>query len=290
MSNIRVTHDTDPNNARSESYVAINPHNTLQIVSISKKFRDIHNYDFTLATQFSTDGGLTWQESADLALAADFTILSDPALAWDDAGTLFLAGLSGKNPPNPALVGIEIYISNDGGQTWNGPKRIHGSSGDDKEWIVADANPDSPFHGRVYAVWDDGFGPTKMRFARTRDHGATWVGTGSGATAPGTELVSSGSFSPEINVAANGDRFMIWASGTEIKLLVSTDGGDSFQFRTSPATGIALLGAVNVPNLPNESFRVGTIPTACVSGQKIFVAWADMREGPSRIYQARSED
>jgi len=291
MSNIRVTRDTDPNNARSESYVSINPHNTQQIVSISKKFRDIHNYDFTLATQFSTDGGLTWQDSADLALAADFTILSDPALAWDDVGTLFLAGLSGRNPPNPILVGIEIYISNDGGQNWNGPKRIHGSAGDDKEWIVADANPDSPLHGRVYAVWDDiQSGGTKLRFARTKDHGANWIGTGNGTTPAGTELVSSGSFSPEINVSGSGDIFIIWASGTEIKLLVSTDGGDSFQFRASPATGITLLGAVNVPNLPNENFRVGTIPTACVSGQKIFVAWADKREGPSRIYHARSED
>ena len=38
MSNIRVTHETDLNNARSESSLAINPNNTQQIVAGSKRF------------------------------------------------------------------------------------------------------------------------------------------------------------------------------------------------------------------------------------------------------------
>lgn len=37
MSNIEVTHDADPNNARSESAIVINPNNPLQIVASSKK-------------------------------------------------------------------------------------------------------------------------------------------------------------------------------------------------------------------------------------------------------------
>ena len=50
MANIQVTHDSDINNARSESALVVNPKNPLQIVSSSKKFSNIHTYDFTLAT------------------------------------------------------------------------------------------------------------------------------------------------------------------------------------------------------------------------------------------------
>ena len=59
MPNIQVTHNTDPNNARSESAILANPNNPLQIVAASKKFRNMQTYDFTLATSFSTDGGRT---------------------------------------------------------------------------------------------------------------------------------------------------------------------------------------------------------------------------------------
>jgi hypothetical protein len=38
MANIQVTHSAGPNNARSESSVAVNPQNPQQIVSASKKF------------------------------------------------------------------------------------------------------------------------------------------------------------------------------------------------------------------------------------------------------------
>ena len=65
MSNIQVTHDSSPSNARSESCIAINPNNPMQIVCASKKFSDIQNYIFTLATAFSTDGGFSWREPHD---------------------------------------------------------------------------------------------------------------------------------------------------------------------------------------------------------------------------------
>jgi hypothetical protein len=108
MSNIRVTHDTSLNNARSESSILINPNNPQQIVAGSKKFKDIHNYDFTLATAYSTDGGLSWHDSADLPMPG-FSLLTDPVLAWDDAGNVFLVGISGNNPPTFNAIGIEIY-------------------------------------------------------------------------------------------------------------------------------------------------------------------------------------
>ncbi len=292
MHNIQVTHDASLNNARSESNIAINPNNPMQVVAGSKKFNNIQNYDFTLAIAYSTDGGATWHDSTALPMPG-FSLLTDPALAWDDAGHVYLVGLSGNNPPTFNTIGIEIYKSLDGGATWSKPNRIHTSTGDDKQWAAGDSSPGSLFHGHVYAVWDDG---SNMRFARTKDYGATWIGTGAGNTPAGSILVND-SFSPEINVAANGDIYIVWISGSEIKMIVSKDGGDSFHQAVSPATGVSTISASSLPTIdgwkvfPGGNFRVLTIPTACVFGQMVAVAWADLREnGVSRIYYALSID
>jgi hypothetical protein len=110
VTNIQVTHDSDVNNARSESSLVVNPNDPMQIVSASKKFNNIHTYDFTLATQYSTDGGQSWHDSAAFSMP-NFTVMTDPTMAWDDAGNVFLVGLAGKNPPTWNVVGIVIYKS-----------------------------------------------------------------------------------------------------------------------------------------------------------------------------------
>ena len=133
MPNVQVTFDTDLNNARSESSLAINPNNLLQVVAASKKFADIHTYNFTLATEYSTDGGQTWSPSSALGLPQGATVMTDPTLAWDDSNNVFLVGLTGYNPPAWDTIGIVIYKSSDGGQTWSAPNPIHNSPGDDKQ-------------------------------------------------------------------------------------------------------------------------------------------------------------
>jgi len=292
MPNIQVTHDTDLNNARSESAILANPNNPLQIVASSKKFRNIQNYDFTLATSFSSDGGLTWHDSAEVP-TPDWDMLSDPTLAWDDSGNLFLVGLPAQNPPNGNVVGIAVYKSSDGGQTWSAPNLIHSSGSDDKQWVAGDANPSSPHRGRVYIVWDDGH---DLRFARSLDHGATWVGAAGHST---PSVLANPSFSPEINVAADGTVYIVFMNdifqGNKIRLLVSSNGGDSFSEATPPATGVTGAAAVlpspfGWPNLPGANFRLVTAPTACVFGQTVTVAWDDFREGVGRIYYALSPD
>lgn len=284
MSNIQVTHDTSLENARSESSLAINPNNTQQIVAGSKKFIDYHNYDFTLATSYSSDGGLHWNDSAPFALLPGWTGISDPAIVWDDSGNVFLVGLAFNNPPAGDTIGIAVYKSTDGGQTWSAPNLIHTSAGDDKQWAAGDGNPASPFHGRVYAAWD---GPGGLCFARTLDHGGTWIGTGA---SPAGATIAPSSFSPEVNVAADGTVYIIFMEmpgGPEIKMVKSTDGGNSFQPTASPATGIH---SFSITTLPGGNFRVITVPTACDFGSTIVVAWSDIREGNQRIYYAVSTD
>ncbi len=257
MSNVQVTFDTDLNNARSESSLAINPNNLLQVVAASKKFADIHTYNFTLATEYSTDGGQTWSPSSALGLPKGATVMTDPTLAWDDSSNVFLVGLTGYNPPTWNTIGIVIYKSSDGGQTWSPPNPIHDSPGDDKQWAAGDAYPGSPFRGNVYAIWDNG----GLAFARTTDHGASWQGT---AGAAAGNIISTGTVYPEITVSDDGTVYVVSTDAVSvIEILASTDGGASFSARTNPATGITSLetAAPRVdgwPVLPGGSFRVIT--------------------------------
>ena len=168
MPNIQVTHGSSLNDARSESILAINPNDPAQIVGASRKCIDISAYVFTVAAVYSADGGMTWQDSAPLATPG-WEGLSDPALAWDDSGNVFLIGSAITNPPTTDYVGIAVYKSTDGGTTWSAPNLIHASY-DEKAWATGDAGSAS-FHGRVYVVWNDNASGVILRFARTLDHG-----------------------------------------------------------------------------------------------------------------------
>jgi len=291
MQNVQVTYDTSTNNARSESSVAINPNNPDQIVAASKKFANIQTYDFTLATEYSTDGGQTWQASPALALPEGATVMTDPTLAWDDSNNVFLVGLTGYNPPTWTTIGIVIYKSSDGGITWSAPNPIHNSLNDDKQWVAGDSSPSSPFHGNVYTVWDNG----GIAFARTTDHGTTWTGT-SGAAA-GTLIASAETVYPEITVSDTGTVYVVSTDAASlVAMMVSTDGGVSFQAAANPATGITTLEdalpAVDqqFPELPGGTFRVISDPTVAAYGDILLVAWSDYREGAARIYYVRSVD
>jgi hypothetical protein len=57
--NVRVTVDADPAHARSESSIAVNPLNHLNMVGASKRFSDPATYAFTLAAYATSDGGQT---------------------------------------------------------------------------------------------------------------------------------------------------------------------------------------------------------------------------------------
>jgi hypothetical protein len=173
--------------------------------------------------------------------------------------------------------------------------------GDDKQWAMGDGNPNSPHYGNVYAAWDDGagIGASKLAFARTTDHGATWKGIkgggGGGVDQPaGTAIPGvTDSGSPEFAIASDGTVYIVWTAGDTIKFVKSADGGDSFSPPKVVASGITLLDELPTTNgwhhFPGATFRVESFGTICTgSGNNLLVAWPDLREGVSRIYYRRS--
>lgn len=288
--NRRVSCSINPSNDRSESALAINPKDPYHLVGASKKFTDPHTYSFSLIAYVSRDGGQSWKESAPLALLYDWVGVSDPALAWDDLGNVYLFGLPFGALSDEDIRGMVVYKSTDGGLTWSAPNHIHNVHGDDKQWAVGDVNPTSPYYGRVYACWDSaGLGGSQLCFARSKDHGTNWISIKSGGIdqPAGTPIPGiSDSGSPEINVARDGTVFIVWWNGgSMIKFVKSTDGGDTFSAVKIVASGITAIPS----KLPGGKFRTYSLPTACAgTGNNIVAAWADYRQGVSRIYYRRS--
>lgn len=310
--NSRVTISKSPKNARSESSIAINPRNPYNMVAASKRFTDPTKYEFSLATYTTFDGGVSWTEAAPLKLQSDWAGVSDPALAWDISQStqdtsndiVHLVALPFTPDPGP-IIGIAVYQSADGGSTWSSPKLIHTSvkppdREDDKQWAVGDSNPFSPYFGNVYAVWDDGpgVGDSNLAFARTIDHGKNWIGLKgqkAGSDIPGVQ--DSGA--PEPSVASDGTIYIVWLGNNDrdVKFVKSINGGDSFTDPMVVAKGIIPLSYPYIENthgwshFPGATFRMGTYCTGCTSaGTNLIVAWADYREGISRVYYRRSTD
>ncbi len=301
--NRRVTCSPDPHNDRSESALAISPKDPYNMVGASKKFTDPHTYAFSLAAYYTFDGGQSWNEAPPLKLlntgdmddggvvwtGDPWAGVSDPAVAWDDVGNAYLVGLMFGTPTQSDpyhFLGMAVYRSTDGGRTWSAPRVIH-KGRDDKQWAAGDLNPASPYHGNVYAVWDD-LAANALAFARTTNNGASWIGVG--AQPAGAPIASDMGFG-EVNVANDGTVYVFGvgsdAGQAAIKFIKSKDGGQSFTASALVATGIT-----PVPyTLPGGTFRLGTLPTGCCgSGNRILCAWPDYREGAARIYYNRSNN
>jgi hypothetical protein len=297
--NRRVSCSKLPND-RSESVLAVNPADPYHMVGASKRFTDPANYVFDLATYATFDGGLSWSEAQRPKLEDGWGLLSDPVIAWDDAGNVYLVSL----PLDKAdeFLGIAVYKSTDGGREWGKPAVIYEGKAD-KPWAMGDTNPasKSKHHGNVYAVWlkatkfqDEG----ELQFARTKDHGATWQGALSQSgdrQSAGSPLFAAddekGFSSPELTVAADGTVYIVWFDDVAKSILFtsSTDGGDTF---SSPA--VVAIDVKAPPNiLRGTRFQSDIAPTAATATDEkgvttVVFAWTDQTPGTSRVYYRRS--
>jgi len=301
--NVQVTHSANVNHARSESVVSINPLDGQNIIAASKRFRNLHTYDFVVEAAVSFDGGKTWDASS-LPLHRDWGVnpgMSDPTIAWDSHGWayLFVGPHWKSNDPgdavgNPAIgIGVWVYISRDGGTSWGTPIEVSGARTDDKQWAASDVSQGSPHYGNVYVAWAAG---TPLHFGRSQHPGTAWVGPG-GKT-PAQSSLHPNAFAPEVSVGPDGTIYIFWHNdgSTSIELVTSSDGGQSFTAPRSVVTGIKSIrghapATGGWPHFPGGTFRVITLVTGCVVGPKtLMVAWADYRDDVSRIYFRRSTD
>ena len=284
---------------RSESCIAVNPNNAQNLIGVSKKFTDPAAYLFKIGVIYTFDGGDTWTE-ADLPVDPAWDCLTDPWVAFDHLGNAFLVVEPDRFHPDKQhsvdsldAFGMYVYRSQDGGRSWEQPKLLDADSRDDKQCVACDDNPQSPFYGNVYVVWG-AFAP--LKFARSTDHGESWQGQAGGQV--GEIAHVDPTYAPELSISSDGTLHILWhvPGSAAIYYVRSTDGGNSFERPKRVVEGVhSLSGHLptvgGFPQFPGANFRVLTMVTDCVSsGQVLLVAWADMREGHSRIYYRCSLD
>jgi len=193
----------------------------------------------------------------------------------------------------PAMA---VSRSADDGASWRAPVIVSSSSDNpvdfnDKDYIWADANPNSPFFGNVYASWtlfigagrfgkSNTFSPEPIVFARSTDGGQTWshIIRLSQSANNGAVGGRQGSL---IRSGPDGTVYVFWLGAinhhSEQLVAVSHDGGNTFG-------GPMPVAAVNdIPSpLGGSSFRDNSFPSADVNQQTgaLYVVWANEEGTP----------
>ncbi len=287
-----------PNQSRSESAVAINPLNPRNIIAISKKFIDPVKYHFTVEPLVTTDGGYTWSPLP-LPAPANWDGMTDPVVAFDHLGTAFVVAEPLRFDPNDIVVtGLQVFRLPNGRSSWSAPQSLIVGrlvdGNDDKSWMACDRGTNSVWKGRVYAAWGVG---GKLRVARSKDGGASWIGAGN-LDAGADVLGTNGVYAPEVSVDDNGIVHIVWHSpgSTTITYTRSIDGGETFAAPRHVVNGVVGLTSPPLPKsgswaeFPNAKFRVLTLATGCAVGNRFLVAWSDLRDGYARIYYHYSDN
>jgi hypothetical protein len=169
--------------AQNETWVAVNPNNTRQIISA---YNDYRRGDGTCGVSYSRDGGRTWADTTTPNGFVDgapfggkprqyFQAGGDPSVAWDTRGNAYLSCLAFKrgrtiSPDIDQSSGFYVFRSTgSGGASFNFPGRpvaVHNDTAGagnfllDKQLMAVDGHVRSPFRDRVYVTWttfaDDG--------------------------------------------------------------------------------------------------------------------------------------
>jgi hypothetical protein len=171
-----------------EPDVAVSPldRNVAIAAAHDGRFPDGGAVDISIA--WTHDGGATWHHSpvqgVTKAAGGIWDRASDPVVAFGPDGTAYLSILAISLHCPSAVV---VLRSRDGGMSWSQPFYAHFSPvcnySDDKNWIVVDNGPRSPYRGRVYQFWTPFrysggnyvSAPQAVRWSD--DHATTWSAT-----------------------------------------------------------------------------------------------------------------
>jgi hypothetical protein len=276
----------------TEPSVAINPVNPQQIAAA---FQD------NASVAYSQDGGTHWQIAAGTA-PPNYKVSGDVSIAYDLHGHAILCfiafdklGTAEYWAHNATRNGIFVRRSLDGGSTWEAqaiaideqPTRAV-MPFEDKPYIVADNNPQSPFAGNLYVGWTE-FSLTKtiILFSRSVDGGSTWSSPIEISTQEGLPRDDNGAVEGFTGtVTADGTLSVAWSAGNWIAMATSNDGGRTFTpSRKIIETGPSYFNVENVQR-SNGFPQIGSDPRSSA----LFVAWSDYRNGDVDVFCATSAD
>jgi hypothetical protein len=151
--------DCDGITPNNEPQIAVDPTDPQHMVGSSNDYQSCCDEFYT-----TFDGGQTWR-TGNMSVEAPGKKArtgSDPVTAFDvKHGTVIHSSLNFQN--DGCDGDVVVSLSKDGGIHWDTVVEVADSGGptscdvngvfNDKEWVITDNNPGSPFYGRTYLTW-----------------------------------------------------------------------------------------------------------------------------------------
>ena len=286
-------------NAQSETWMAVNPTNPMNVIATANDNAYLSGYDgWRMSSFYSKDGGKTWKHSpTPRNLGAYFTphktysaTIFDPAVTFDSKGDAYYAyGFTetGKTVNTEEKNGVFVVKSTNGGENWEGfseeyPNRIVAITGDgfssynpfhDRYTMTADISPTSKYKDNLYIAWRVFRGVEGVVVSVSSDGGNYWEPykkVGEGGQAPMPACGPDG----EVYIAYID---MNYSTKTSSAMFVkSTNGGADFS-NPIEAQKVFSIGTTDPTNgrftlADKQKMRVSSVPQIAV----------DISNGPNR--------
>lgn len=248
---VQVSHDSF--SVHAEPYLAVNPHDTRNLLATAQVFHQ--QFQRAPATFVSFDGGANWHDNGLLTLPSGYTSGANIMVVFTQEGRGFIvARLDG-----PTLTGIFIWRTDDGGRHFRSPVAlVTGNStalNVDHPWMATSLAPGTS-SSVLYVVWSllgnqGGQAVGAVMFSRSLDAGQHFESpralTGAKARAVAVPVLTAG---PAAHVSVvyldygpfNGqDQGAAGLQNGPMRVLSSSDGGNHFD--SSHAIGQDQVGS-----------------------------------------------
>jgi hypothetical protein len=292
--------------AHEETWLGADPTDPKRLLGCSM-VHDDSTQEIYVTAYLSMDGGLNWENPISSRIGH---ITGDPVCAFGPNGHAYLSLLGQPGDSSGRRGGPDLYLysSADGGKSWGPP--VLASRTVDREGLVVDRTG-GRYNGRIYmnavgpehGLDDDApFGPHQsvgIHVFRSVDEGKSFVPatptTHLRATPPNIPITGNGVilsdgtyvfvYSNRLSMAAIKER-RPKEPNTEVRIVVSGDGGDSFG-------GSRLVSESYTDYAPYVSTILPTIAVDAshsAFNDRLYVVWPDVRSGRSQILFSYSAD